>query len=140
MHCVIIMQSKRPPPPPPPPDTCVISRFSTKSIVFNLDSSKFLNVFRIKKANCIFEELSILYLIVLISFFLVLLCITAESRTKLKKLFIWTTKSGRKQHHKHTNPTFISNCNNVSYIFDWLEFIQFPILSSKGFFEFGSLS
>ena len=53
---------------------------------------KFLNVFRLKKSICIFEELSNSYLIVLpISFFPVLLRITAENRTELKKLFINTT-------------------------------------------------
>ena len=76
----------------------------------------FLNVFGIKQANCIFEELSNLYVIVfLISFIPLLLWIIAENRTKLKKLFIWTTKSGWTQRHKHTNCTllFISNCNNA---------------------------
>ena len=54
-----------------------------------------------KKANGIFEELSTLCLIVsLISFFPLLLWITAENRTKLKKLFISTTKSGRTQHQR----------------------------------------
>ena len=81
----------------------VISRFLTKSIVFK---KIILNVFRIKIANCIFEELSTLYLIVLlISFFPLLLWITAKNRTKLKKLFIWTTKSGEAQHHKHKTYT-----------------------------------
>ena len=43
-----------------------------------------------EKANCIFEELSNLYLIVLlISFFPPRLWITAETRTKLKNFFIW---------------------------------------------------
>ena len=130
MHCVILTQRTRP----------HASPLLSASLPFNVDSSKFLNIFRIKKANSIFEELSILYLIVLISYFLLLLCITAENGTKLKKLFIWTTTSGGKRHHKHTNRIFISNCNNVSYIFDWLEFIQFPIPNSKGFFELGSLS
>ena len=63
-----------------------------------------------------------LYLIVLlISFFPLLLWIAAENKTKLKKLFIWTTKSGGPQHCKHTNCTwlFISNCNSSSDILDW---------------------
>ena len=38
----------------------------------------------------------------LISFFPLLLWITAENGTKFKKLFIWTKKSGGTQHHKHT--------------------------------------
>ena len=50
---------------------------------------KFLNAFRIKKANYIFEQLSNLYLIaLLIIFFPLLFWIAAENRTKLKKLFI----------------------------------------------------
>ena len=84
------------------------------------------NVIRIKKkANRIFDELSNLCSIVLlISFFLLLLWITAENRTKLKKSFVWTTKSGGTQHHKHTNCTwlFISNCSNVSDILEWTWF------------------
>ena len=83
---------------------CVISRFSTKPIVFQ----KNLTAFRIKKPNWIFEELSNFCLIVfLISFFPLLLWITAENRTKLKKLYIWNTKSGGTQHHKHTNCTWL---------------------------------
>ena len=54
-----------------------------------------------KKANGIFAELSTLCLIVsLISFFPLLLWITAENRTKSKKLFISTTKSGGTQHQR----------------------------------------
>ena len=112
------------------PAICVISRFSTKSIVFQ---KEFLNVFSIKKGklhltamNC--NELSNLYWIVLvISFFPLLLWITAESRTKLMKLFIWTTKSSGTQHQKQTNCTwlFISNCNNVSDILDWTWFLHY---------------
>ena len=112
------------------PAICVISRFSTKSIVFQ---KEFLNVFSIKKGklhltamNC--NELSNLYWIVLvISFFPLLLWITAESRTKLMKLFIWTTKSSRTQHQKQTNCIwlFISNCNNVSDILDWTWFLHY---------------
>ena len=64
-----------------------------------------------------------LYLIVQqISFLPLLLRITAENRTKLKKLFIWATKSGRIQHHtkkkKHCIWLFISNYNNASDIFE----------------------
>ena len=53
--------------------------------------------------------------------------IKAEHRTKLKKLFIWTRKSGGTQHHKHTNCTwlFISNCNNVNDILDWTLFLHY---------------
>ena len=75
-----------------------------------------MNIFRIKKANYISEELSKLHLIVLlISFFTLLLWITAGNRTKMNKLFIWTTNSGGAQHHKHANCTwlFISKCNNA---------------------------
>ena len=44
-----------------------------------------------KKANCIFKEISNLWLTVFqISFFPLLLRIATENRTKLKKLFIWT--------------------------------------------------
>ena len=82
---------------------CVISRFSTKSIVFQKSTA-----FRIKKSNCIFEELSNFCLIVLlISFFPLLLWIIAENRTKLKKLYIWITKSGGTQHHRHTKCTWL---------------------------------
>ena len=97
------------------PTPCCLRQFQ----IFDKSDSfpkHFLNVFGIKQANCIFEELSNLYLIVLlISFIPLLLWIIAENRTKLKKLFIWTTKSGGTQRHKHTNCTllFISNCNNA---------------------------
>ena len=83
---------------PLPSANYVISRFLTKSIVFQKIFWMFLGY---KKANDIFEELSNLYLILLIiSFFLLLLWITSENRTKLKKLFIWTTKSGGTQHYR----------------------------------------
>ena len=99
---------------PPPPVTCCISRFSPKSIVFRKKIKCFQ--LRIKQANCILEELSNLYWIVLLmSFFPLLLWITAENRTKLEKLFIWTTKPGGAQHQKQTNcaSLFIRNCNNA---------------------------
>ena len=109
----------RPPPHPPPPSPfpsiSVISRFSTKQIVFQ----KFFECLYDKKANTIFEELSNLCLVVqLISSFPLLLWITVENQTNLKKSFILTPKSGGIQHHKRTNCTllFISNCNNVSDI------------------------
>ena len=61
----------------------------------------FLKLFRIKKTNDIFEGLSNLYLIVLlISFLPPLLWITAENRTKLKKLLFWATKSSGTQHQR----------------------------------------
>ena len=66
----------------PAPAICVISRFFDK-----IDSflEKFLNVFRIKKGNCIFEELPSWYLnVLLISFFPLLLWVPTENRTKLK--------------------------------------------------------
>ena len=73
----------------------VIPRFSTKSIVFQ---KTFLNFLRFKLHHYIFEELSNLYSIVLlISFFPLHSWIVAENRTKLKKLFISTTKSGGTQ-------------------------------------------
>ena len=104
-----------------PSPRCYLRHFEIfdETIVFQ---KKFLNVLRIKKANCISEELFTLYLIILIiSFFLLLLSIAAENRVNRKKLFIWTTKSGGTQHHKHINCTwlFISNCNNASDILDW---------------------
>ena len=110
---------------PLPPATCVISRFLTKLIV---SQNIFWNVYAIKKANWIFEELSNLYLTVMLtSFFPRLLWIPAVKRTKLKKLSIWTTKSGGTQHHKQTNKQtnctwlFMSNCNS-SDILDWTYF------------------
>ena len=108
-------------------------------IVDNIDSfpKNILNVFRIKKkANCIFGELSNLYLIVLlISFFSLFLWITAENRTKLKKLFIWTTKSGGAQHQTHTKCTwlFMSNYNNASDILDWAWFLHYFWLQLNSF-------
>ena len=59
-----------------------------------------------KRANGIFEELPNLYLIVLlISFFPLLLRISAENRINLKKLFIWTTElAGAQQTNKQTAP------------------------------------
>ena len=52
-------------------------------------SKKFLNVFTIKMANCIFEELSNLNLItLLISFFPAFLRDTTENRTKLMTLLV----------------------------------------------------
>ena len=108
------------------PAHCYLRHFQ---IFDKIDSSpkKVLNVSRLKKANYSFEELSNLYLIVmLISFFPILLWITAENITKLKKLFIWTTKSSRTQHYKHENCTrlCINNWNNVSDILDLKWFLQ----------------
>ena len=65
------------------PHPAPYSRDSAKLIVFQ---KKVLNVFKIKKGNCIFKELFKLYLIVLlISFFPLLLLISAKNRTKVKK-------------------------------------------------------
>ena len=112
-----------PPTPYPPPAICVISRFLTKSIVFQ---KNFWMSSGYKKANCIFEELSNLYLIVLlISFFPLLLCITTENRTKLKKLFIWTSKSGGTQHHKHANCTWLIISDNAIDNLDWTWFLHY---------------
>ena len=63
----------------------------------------------------------------LISFFPLLLWITAKNRTRLKKLFNWTTKSGWLQYHKQINCTwlFISNCKNASDILDWMWFLHY---------------
>ena len=87
-------------------------------------------VLRIKKGKFEehLEELSKLYLIIfLITFFPLLLSITAENRTKLKKLFIWTTKSGETPHRKHTNCIWLfkSNCNNASDILGWARFLHY---------------
>ena len=106
---------------------CVLRHFQ---IFDKIDKfpKKVFNVFRMKKESCIIEELSNLYLIVLvISFSPLILWITAESRTKLKELYIWTTKSAGSQHRKHTNCTwwFISNCNNASDILDWTWFLHY---------------
>ena len=51
----------------------------------------------------------------LISFFPLLLWITAENRTEFNNLFIWTTKSGGTQHHKQINCSWllIGNCNKT---------------------------
>ena len=77
------------------PVLSVIPRFSTKSIVFQ---KTFLNFLRCKLHHYIFEELSNLYpIVLLISFFPLHSWIVVENRTKLKKLLIWTTKSGGTQ-------------------------------------------
>ena len=66
-----------------------------------------------RKAYCIFEGLSNLYWIISpINFFSLLLLIAGENRTKLKKLFIRTTKSGGVQHHNHTNSTWLFSSNS----------------------------
>ena len=51
----------------------------------------------------------------------------SRNRTKQKKLFIWTTKSGETQHHTHTNCTwlFIPNCINASDILHWKWFLHY---------------
>ena len=73
----------------------------------------------------------------LISFCPLLLWITAENRTKLKKLFIWTTKSGATQHHKHSNCTwlFIRNFNNAIDILDWTWFVHSSISDCRNSFN-----
>ena len=68
-----------------------------------------------------FEELLNLYLIVfLISFFPLLLWITAETVMKLKILFICTTKPGKTLNRNHTKYTwlFIRNYSNASDILE----------------------
>ena len=113
-HCVIMTQRTW------PPATCYLSHLQ----IFDKIDRFPKNVFRIRKANCIFEELSNLCLIVLqISFSPLLLWITAESRTKLKKLFIWTTKLGGAQHHKQTAPDYPSA--TASDILDWTWYLHY---------------
>ena len=88
----------------PPPTICVICRFSKKSIVFQ----KKINVFRIKKANSIFAKLSNLYLIVLlVSFFSLLLWITAENRTK-NYIFKLQNQAKHSTTSKQTAPDYSS--------------------------------
>ena len=58
----------------------------------------------------------------LISFFPVPLWITFENRTRLKKLFIWTTKSGGTQHHKQTKTTSdYSSATGITLVIFWTE-------------------
>ena len=63
----------------------------------------------------------------LLTFFPLLLWITVENRTRLRKLFIWTSKSGETPHHKHTNCIWLfkSNCNNASDILGWAWFLHY---------------
>ena len=92
---------------------------------------QFLNLFSIKKANCIFEGLSTVYLIdLLISFFPLLLWITAENRTKLKKLFeiIYLNYKIKGNTTPQTNKLHLiihSNCKNASDILDWTWFLHY---------------
>ena len=73
-----------------------------------------------KKANSIFEEQSNLYLIVLlISFFPLLLWITAENRTTWR-WFTWTTKLGGAQHHKQVAPDY-SSATAIMLVMLWTE-------------------
>ena len=75
-------------------------------------------------ANGIFEELPNLYLIVLLtSFFPLLLRISAENRINLK-LFIWTTELGgtqqtNKQTNKQTNCTWLATA--IILVIYWAE-------------------
>ena len=58
-----------------------------------------MNVFPLKIGQTASLKNFNLYIIVLlIIFFPLLVWITGENRTKMNKLFIWTTKSGRAQH------------------------------------------
>ena len=115
-HCVIVTQRTWPPSP------CYLRHFP---IFDKIDSfgKDFLNVLRIKRANCIFEELSNLYLIVLLISFFPLFC---GLQQKIGPL-IWTTKSGGTQNNKHINCTLliINNCINVGAIMDWKLFLHY---------------
>ena len=117
-------------PSSPPPASCYLHHFQifAKIDSFQKKKKKKINVFRLKKANCIMKELCNLYFIVLlISFYPLLWWIIAKYRTKLKKLSVWTKKSGGTQHRKHTTYTwlFISSCHNVSDILDWTWFLHY---------------
>ena len=111
-----------------PPSLCCLRHFQIFDKIDGFQKT-FWMYLGYKKTNCFFEELSNLYLIVLlISLFPLLLWIAVENRTKLKKLFIWATKSGGTQHHKHANCTwllFIGNCSNISNILDWTWFLHY---------------
>ena len=79
----------------PLPASCCFCHFQ---IFGKIDSfpKQFLNVFRIKKANCIFEELSNSYLtVLLISFFPLLLRVTAE----VEKTIYLSCKIRRNKHN-----------------------------------------
>ena len=47
--------------------------------------------------------------------------ITAEYKTKLKKLFIWTTKSGRTQHHNIQTAPDYSLATAIMLVIFWTE-------------------
>ena len=73
-------------------------------------------------ANCIFEELSNLYFIVLLtSFFSPILWITAENRNKLKKFFIWNTKLVGTQRYKQKNFIWLSSATEIMLVILWTE-------------------
>ena len=79
-----------------------------------------------KEANCIFEELSNLYLIIfLISFFPFPWWIAAAEKRASWRNYLFEVQSQAKQ-QKHTNCTWliISNCNNASKILDWTHFLH----------------
>ena len=57
----------------------------------------------------------------LISYFPHFLWNVAKNRTKLKKLFIGTRKSG----HTHCSWLFLGSCNNPSNILDWIRFLYY---------------
>ena len=82
--------------------SCYLRHFQIFDKIDNFPK-KFWMLWGWKKENFVFEELSNLYLIVLLnSFFSLHLWITAENKTKLKKLFIWTIKSDGTQHQQYT--------------------------------------
>ena len=114
-HCAIMKQRTWPPVP------CSLCHFQ---IFDKIDSfpKNFLNVFRIKKTNCIFEELSNLYLtVLLISFFPLLLWIAAENRTKLKNYLIkLENQAERNTTNIQTAPDY-SSATAVMLVIVWTE-------------------
>ena len=106
------------------PNPCYLRYFQ---ILYKIDSFPKKIFFRIKNVNYIFEELSNLYLtVLLISFFPCLLWITAGNRTWRNYLF----ELQNQVEHNTINTQnytwlFISNCNNVGDILDWTWFLHF---------------
>ena len=105
----------------PPPTAPYYLRHSQIFDQINSFSKNFLNVFRIKKANCISVELSNVYLInLLISFFPLLLWITAKNRTKLKKLYELQNQEKHNTTNIQTGPDCSSTTAIMLVIF-WIE-------------------
>ena len=105
----------------PTPNPCYLFHFQIFEKIVGFQKKLWIPLGR-KKKNCIFEELSNLYLIVLLfNSFPLLLWITTENRTKLKKLFIWTTKSGETQHHKQKTAPDCSSETAIMLLIFWTE-------------------